>query len=875
MAQMQLDMSRITQIAGEDLDGKKERRAILDYLYQLTEQLRYWQNNIEQENMTPAFAQDYDGMKKGMAEIRLENDSIRLLVEETEGKFAEILLTADGAKIMAQNAQNKVASLTVEVDRIESMVGSLNGPANYVQYEEPEAPEAGDIWVDTGHSTWAMLGTGLWADAAGYAWGHWYNRLYKTRVYDGSGWVLLSDEAQILKQETRITQTEESITLMAMRQQAVEGVVKTHQTLIQQNADAIGLKASSAELGSLREEVASIEVTSKQITLKVEELENKKPSNLDNGIVVIDQKGVHMHGGTLDLDANSAVNVESGGSVNIRAGAALTVDAENFTLTKEGLLTATGAILNNATINGIVAGEIDADKVTVKNLNADNITAGKLNGKYISELGADNLQSGAVETDKLADEAVTKDKIKAETIEAKHIAAKTITAEQIKAETITTDELAANAVTADKIKANTITANKLASDVGKSLDLSSNESINTVVKTATDQLPTTFVQYDTPGKKKVGDLWINTGGARWSGLVKNTWTDAAAARWGDYYNRKHKTRVWNGQAWEVLADQAVTIDQETRIRQTEESLKLTATRTELAEESKRIRQAEEKITPEAITQTVRTSTEYQEDLGKKVEQTVFDQTSNAFEMRVQTVEAQSGKAETVTNTALTLDHTGIHMKTGGTFTVDSGNFDVDANGNVSMNNASVNGELLNSGQPVLTARNLVVSSTTPNNPMVGTVWVKPVGAVVATFVYNNPSVVSFEKMESAHDLFNLGSPTAASGTYTWNASVPYKVLSPVTAERYLRMTVNDTVLFDTPLNCNTGAYTLHQSGTLPQWLGNAETLSFTLELHFLQGSESYLHNVHRLNTGAVELKLTAATDAAQGWMATEIQVYNG
>ena len=864
MAQMQLDMSRLTQITGEDLDGKKERRAILDYLYQLTEQLRYWQNNIEQENMTPAFAQDYDGMKKGMAEIRVENDGIRLLVEETEGKFAEILLTADGARIMAQDAANKVASLTVEVDRIESMVGSLNGPANYVQYEEPEAPEAGDIWVDTGHSTWEMLGTGLWADAGEYAWGHWYNRLYKTRVYDGSGWVLLSDEAQILKQETRIAQTEESITLMAMRQQAVEGAVETHQTLIQQNADAISLKASSAELGSLQEEVAEVKVESDRITLKVQELENKKPSNLDNGVVVIDQQGVHMHGGTLDLDANSAVNVESGGSVNISAGAALTVNAENFKLNEQGQLTATGATLNNATINGIVAGEIDAGKVTVKNLNADNITAGKLNGMYISELGAGNLQSGAVETEKLADEAVTGDKIKAETIEAKHIAANTITANEIAAETIT----------ADKIKANAITANKLASDVGSSLDLSSNAAITALVRDV-DALPVTYVQYDAPGEKKVGDIWINTGGARWSGLAKGTWTDAAAARWGDYYNRKHKTRVWNGQAWEVLADQAVTIDQETRIRQTEESLKLTATRTELAEESKRISQAEEKITPSAITQTVRSSEAYRQDLSKKVEQTVFDQTSNAFEMRVQTVEAQSGKAETVTNAALTLDGTGIHMNTGGTFTVDSGNFDVDANGNVSMNNASVNGELLSSGQPVLTARNLVVSSTTPKNPIVGTVWIKPVGAVVATFVYNNPSVMSFEKMESAHTLSNLGSPTTASGTYTWNASIPYKVLSPVTAARYLRMTVNGTVLFDTALNSDTGTYTLHESGTLPTWLGNAEALSFTLELHFLQGNESYLHNVHRLNTGAVELKLTAATDAAQGWMTTEVQVYNG
>ena len=152
---------------------------------------------------------------------------------------------------------------------------------------------------------------------------------------------------------------------------------------------------------------------------------------------------------------------------------------------------------------------------------------------------------------------------------------------------------------------------------------------------------------------------------------------------------------------------------------------------------------------------------------------------------------------------------------------------------------------------------------------------KPVGAVAATFIYNNTSVISFEKMEDAHSLSNLGSPTTASGTYTYQVSIPYKVTSTVTAARYLKMTVNGTVLFDVALASNAGTYTLEQSGTLTSWLGNAETLTFTLELHFLEGSESYLHNVHRLNTGAVELKLTAKSEAASGWSSTEVQVYNG
>ena len=512
----------------------------------------------------------------------------------------------------------------------------------------------------------------------------------------------------------------------------------------------------------------------------------------------------------------------------------------------------TDAKIVGLTANKITAGTINAADVNIINLKADNITTGTINGKVIPVLGEDKIKdgaisgvkivNGAVTTDKIDDGSVTAAKVVAEAITTDKLAAYAVTSNKILAGAVTTDKLDANAVTADKIAANTITANKLASDVGSSLDLSSNESINLAVKKAAEELPTVYVQYDSPAEPKDGDIWINTGGSNWADLKVKTWATVAGSEWGDYYNYKHKTRVWDGSKWEVLVDQAVILDQETRIRQTEESISLMATKKEL---------------------------------DGKVSRTEYEQDAEAIKLRVQTVEENSGKAETVTNTAMTLDKTGIHMKTGGTFTVESGNFDVDENGNVSMNDASVNGELLNSGQPVLTARHLVVSSTQPQSPIVGTVWVKPVGAVVASFVYNNTSVVSFEKMEDSHTLTNLGSPTAASGSYTWNVSIPYKVLSPVTATRYLRMTVNGHVLFDEGLSNGAGSFTLQKSGTLTEWLGDAQTLTFTLELHFLEGSESYLHNVHRLNTGAVELNLTAATDAATGWMATEVQVYNG
>lgn len=299
----------------------------------------------------------------------------------------------------------------------------------------------------------------------------------------------------------------------------------------------------------------------------------------------------------------------------------------------------------------------------------------------------------------------------------------------------------------------------------------------------------------------------------------------------------------------------------------------------------RISTAENKIKPEAITNTVRTSTEYKNDLAgkantsdlaKKVDQTVFDQTNSAFDLRVQTVENNSGKAETVTNTAMTLNSSGFHLKTGGTFTVDSGNFDVDANGNVAMLNASVSGNLTNNGIAVLTAKNLVVSSTQPTNPVAGMVWVKPVGSTAATFLYNNTSVQSFKAFESAHTMTNAGTAITASGTYTYNVKIPYKVTGDVNATRYLTMMVGNTAIFtDIALEKKAGTYVLELNGSLSAWLGNANSLTFTLNLHYMTGDDGTLYNVHRVDVGAIDLKLYAKSNASSGWSGTEVQVYNG
>lgn len=595
----------------------------------------------------------------------------------------------------------------------------------------------------------------------------------------------------------------------------------------------------------------------------------------------------------------------------------------------------TDAKIVTLTASKLTAGIINAADVNIINLKADNITTGTINGQRIPVLGGDKISdgaisgvkivNGAVTTDKIDDGAVTAAKVVSEAITTDKLAANAVTANKILAGAVTTDKLAANAVTADKIQANTITANKLASDVGSYLELSSNKAIIGLVRDM-DAMPTTHMQFVEPTNVQKGDLWINTGESTWADLKKMTWGGVKESQWGAYLNTTPVTRVWDGAKWQTLADQAVVEDQYTQINQTKEQISQMATKTELSSAEQRISTAEEKIKPDAIIntvtqstqyktdlngkasadalddveervstaeevikpdaiiQTVTNSTKYKDDLADKVSQSYFKQEADKIIASIEEVDEKAGKTPTkVVNTALTLDTNGIDMqggqiniRAGSALTVDAPNFNLDAAGNAVMKNASVSGNLTNNGIAVLTAKNLVVSSTQPTAPVPGMVWVKPVGSTAATFLYNNTTVQSFKAFETAHTMQNAGTAVSASGSYTYNVKIPYKVTGTVNATRYLTMMVGNTAIFaDVALEKTAGTYVLELSGNLSAWLGNSNSLSFTLNLHYMGGDDGTLHNVHRVDVGAIDLKLYAKSNAASGWSGTEVQVYNG
>lgn len=82
----------------------------------------------------------------------------------------------------------------------------------------------------------------------------------------------------------------------------------------------LGSKANQSDVNSLSTKVSTIEQTSNNITLRVQNLEGATPSELSNSSISIDTNGVDMSGGNINIHSGVKFLVESGGTVQIAAG---------------------------------------------------------------------------------------------------------------------------------------------------------------------------------------------------------------------------------------------------------------------------------------------------------------------------------------------------------------------------------------------------------------------------------------------------------------------------------------------------------------------------------------------------------------------------
>jgi hypothetical protein len=91
------------------------------------------------------------------------------------------------------------------------------------------------------------------------------------------------------------------------------------------------------------------------------------------------------------------------------------------------------------------------------------------------------IVDGAITADKIGALEITAGKLSVDAVSASNIQAGAVTAGKVAAGVITALELAAGSVLADKIAAGAITTSKLAAEVGKQLDISSNNTVNIIV----------------------------------------------------------------------------------------------------------------------------------------------------------------------------------------------------------------------------------------------------------------------------------------------------------------------------------------------------------------------------------------------------------
>jgi len=194
---------------------------------------------------------------------------------------------------------------------------------------------------------------------------------------------------------------------------------------------------------------------------------------------------------TADKIKAGTITADSGIIANAAIGAAQIKNAAIETA-KIALGAITQALIAQGAIGTaqIADGSITSAKIV--ELSADLIKTGTLSVERLLIVGEDgliyhiNATSAGLTAAQLTQEQYKKyingTVIVAKSITAAQLAARTITANEILSGTITGNEIAAYAINASHIKAHSITANELASDVGESLNLTSNTAIRLLVE---------------------------------------------------------------------------------------------------------------------------------------------------------------------------------------------------------------------------------------------------------------------------------------------------------------------------------------------------------------------------------------------------------
>ena len=117
---------QLPNINEENLDNKKERKQILNYLALLDEKLRYMFQNIDIEDNLSADAQE---------RFFQYGKDITNLIKDTEGNFSAFKQSIDGITLQVQDLEGNHALLQQTADGLISAVGSVEGSVSLLQQE--------------------------------------------------------------------------------------------------------------------------------------------------------------------------------------------------------------------------------------------------------------------------------------------------------------------------------------------------------------------------------------------------------------------------------------------------------------------------------------------------------------------------------------------------------------------------------------------------------------------------------------------------------------------------------------------------------------------------------------------------------------------
>lgn len=138
---------QLPNINEENLDDKKERKQILNYLALLDEKLRYMFQNIDiEENLS----EESKGMFLEMGQ------EIKNLVQDTDGRFSMLTQTADSISSTVANLSGQVSSVTQTANGLESTVSDLSDDVESAYSKAEQAADRFSWIVASGTSASSM-----------------------------------------------------------------------------------------------------------------------------------------------------------------------------------------------------------------------------------------------------------------------------------------------------------------------------------------------------------------------------------------------------------------------------------------------------------------------------------------------------------------------------------------------------------------------------------------------------------------------------------------------------------------------------------------------------------------------------------------------